>query len=77
MTDYVGLSEIKLKRTDTTLDLSQQAKRAKEERKEEETDGRRAEYLYCQIAREDARLSDITWFTGLVLWQPGPDQEIN
>ena len=30
------LSEIKLKRTDTTLDLSQLAKRAKEERKEEE-----------------------------------------
>lgn len=27
------LSEIKLKRTDTTLDLSQKAKRAKEERK--------------------------------------------
>jgi hypothetical protein len=29
------LSEIKLKRTDTTLDLSQKAKRAKEKRKEE------------------------------------------
>jgi hypothetical protein len=28
------LSEIKLKRTDTTLDLSQKAKRAKEKRKE-------------------------------------------
>ncbi|KAJ5901989.1 hypothetical protein N7495_002517 [Penicillium taxi] len=30
------LSEIKLKRTDTTLDLSQLAKRAKEEKKEGE-----------------------------------------
>jgi hypothetical protein len=29
------LSEIKLKRTDTTLDLSQKAKRAKEKRKKE------------------------------------------
>ena len=30
---YDKLSEIKLKRTDTTLDLSQKAKRAKEEKK--------------------------------------------
>ena len=30
-----GLSAIKLKRTDTTLDLSQKAKRAKEEKKSE------------------------------------------
>ena len=30
-----GLSEIKLKRTDTTLDLSQKAKRAKEKREKE------------------------------------------
>ena len=33
------LSEIKLKRTDTTLDLSQLAKRAGEEKKEEEGPG--------------------------------------
>jgi hypothetical protein len=32
---FRDLSEIKLKRTDTTLDLSQKAKRAKEKRKEE------------------------------------------
>ena len=36
------LSEIKLKRTDTTLDLSQKAKRAEEKREKEKTkiDGR-------------------------------------
>ena len=34
------LSEIKLKRTDTTLDLSQKAKRAKEERREGEEESR-------------------------------------
>jgi len=33
---YGKLSEIKLKRTDTTLDLSQLAKRAGKEKKEEE-----------------------------------------
>ncbi|KAJ5760846.1 hypothetical protein N7520_008002 [Penicillium odoratum] len=46
------LSEIKLKRTDTTLDLSQLAKRAgKEKRKEEMEEGGRR-YLYPQA--EDA-----------------------
>ena len=39
------LSEIKLKRTDTTLDLSQKAKRAKEERKRKSKGGRVAENL--------------------------------
>ena len=34
--DRSHVSEIKLKRTDTTLDLSQKAKRAKEERKGKE-----------------------------------------
>ena len=33
MSHYVTLPEIKLKRTDTTLDLSQKAKRAEEEKK--------------------------------------------
>ena len=33
------LSEIKLKRTDTTLDLSQKAKRAREERKKKSKGG--------------------------------------
>ena len=38
---YGKLSEIKLKRTDTTLDLSQLAKRAgEEEKKEKGPDGR-------------------------------------
>ena len=36
------LSEIKLKRTDTTLDLSQKAKRAKEKRKKSKILGGRA-----------------------------------
>ena len=34
--DRSHVSEIKLKRTDTTLDLSQKAKRAKEEKRGEE-----------------------------------------
>ena len=33
------VSEIKLKRTDTTLDLSQKAKRAKEKKEVEEAEG--------------------------------------
>ena len=40
------LSEIKLKRTDTTLDLSQKAKRAKEEKKKSPKGGSRGRYLY-------------------------------
>ena len=39
------VSEIKLKRTDTTLDLSQLAKRAGEEKKEEEGCWRRAGFI--------------------------------
>ena len=44
------LSEIKLKRTDTTLDLSQLAKRAKEEREKKiyKDGGREGRYLYVQ-----------------------------
>ena len=42
---YGTLSEIKLKRTDTTLDLSQKAKRAGEEKKKILKIGRSAEYL--------------------------------
>ena len=46
----VVLSEIKLKRTDTTLDLSQLAKRAKEEREKKiyKDGGREGRYLYVQ-----------------------------
>ena len=40
------LSEIKLKRTDTTLDLSQKAKRAKEEKKKVPKGAGEARYLY-------------------------------
>jgi hypothetical protein len=40
------LSEIKLKRTDTTLDLSQKAKRAEEEKKKSLKSWGREEYLY-------------------------------
>jgi len=40
------LSEIKLKRTDTTLDLSQKAKRAGEEKEKVERAAREERYLY-------------------------------
>jgi hypothetical protein len=39
------LSEIKLKRTDTTLDLSQMAKRAEEEKKKRNQKAGSARYL--------------------------------
>lgn len=47
------LSEIKLKRTDTTLDLSQKAKRAKEERKEKIQKEWRVgrNYIVCVLGR--------------------------
>ena len=40
------LSEIKLKRTDTTLDLSQKAKRAGEEKKKNSKERRGVGYIY-------------------------------
>ncbi|RAH85260.1 hypothetical protein BO86DRAFT_187146 [Aspergillus japonicus CBS 114.51] len=40
------LSEIKLKRTDTTLDLSQKAKRAGEEKKKKSKERRAARGIY-------------------------------
>ena len=40
------LSEIKLKRTDTTLDLSQKAKRAGEEKKKNSNRRAKDKYLY-------------------------------
>ena len=46
MSYYVTLSEIKLKRTDTTLDLSQKAKRAKEEKKRKGPKSRREGQSY-------------------------------
>ncbi|RAH45092.1 uncharacterized protein BO95DRAFT_154377 [Aspergillus brunneoviolaceus CBS 621.78] len=42
------LSEIKLKRTDTTLDLSQKAKRAGEEKKKFEREAGCERYLSCR-----------------------------
>ena len=45
---YGKLSEIKLKRTDTTLDLSQLAKRAGEEKEEEEGRGKREVFIPFQ-----------------------------
>jgi hypothetical protein len=48
------LSEIKLKRTDTTLDLSQKAKRAKEEKKRRE--GRGNEGFYRFLPCDDSEL---------------------
>lgn len=48
---YGKLSEIKLKRTDTTLDLSQLAKRAGEERKEEEGRGKREVFIPSRLTR--------------------------
>ncbi len=45
------VSEIKLKRTDTTLDLSQKAKRAEEEKKRATQEGR-AEYIYIDRGME-------------------------
>lgn len=57
------LSEIKLKRTDTTLDLSQLAKRAGKERKEEEeTGGGRAFYVLRPVARAHPKP---------LVWNPG------
>ena len=50
VTPYRRLPEIKLKRTDTTLDLSQKAKRAKEERKEEEEEEREGLYSFSRGA---------------------------
>lgn len=45
------LSEIKLKRTDTTLDLSQKAKRAGEEKKKKSKGRGERRYLYvCRVA---------------------------
>ena len=49
------LSEIKLKRTDTTLDLSQLAKRAGEEKKEEEGVGR--EEVFIPLGRWSVHLT--------------------
>jgi len=43
------LSEIKLKRTDTTLDLSQKAKRAGEEKEKSLKRSRGARYLYAGV----------------------------
>ena len=57
------ISEIKLKRTDTTLDLSQLAKRAGKERKEEEGTG---EGLPFYVPRPVARAP-----TKPLVWNPG------
>ena len=48
------VSEIKLKRTDTTLDLSQKAKRAKEEKRKSPNSGSEGEVIYW---RKGARAS--------------------
>lgn len=55
------LSEIKLKRTDTTLDLSQMAKRAGEEKKKKIKLGRGSMDIYTQVtlARATLEISEV------------------
>ena len=48
---FDDISAVKLKRTDTTLDLSQKAKRAKEERKEEEEKVVGRERVYIDLGK--------------------------
>ena len=67
MSHYVTLPEIKLKRTDTTLDLSQKAKRAEEEKKKKKfrvSTERPSAFMGCRMRSVAAELADFSGWAG-------------